>query len=255
MAGPTWPSPTSSTSRPRCSTTSGGGQFADHTAAVGLAVPSRDRLGFGIAFLDVNNDGRLDLITANGHVNDYRPEVPYAMPVQLLLGGPAGRLTDVTARAGPPFQVPHLGRGLAIGDLDNDGRVDAVMVAQNEPLVYLHNRTDGRPFPDDRAARERRRTATAWAPGSSSRPAGSRRVSQRLGGGSFLSANDPRLHFGIGPATRDRSGSRFAGRRAGSIRSRTLMSIRNIGSRRVAPTDGVKSIEKAVGDLTYLSLL
>ena len=124
----------------------GGGQFADHTAAVGLAAPSRYRLGFGIAFLDVNNDGRLDLMTANGHVNDYRPEVPYAMPVQLLVGGPGGWLTDVTARAGPPFLVPHLGRGLAIGDLDNDGRVDALVVADNEPLVYLHNRTTGGHF-------------------------------------------------------------------------------------------------------------
>ncbi len=76
----------------------GGGQFADYSTVVGLAVPSRDRLGFGVGFVDVNNDGRLDLMTANGHLNDYRPEVPYAMPVQLLIGGPGGRLTDVTAR-------------------------------------------------------------------------------------------------------------------------------------------------------------
>ena len=121
----------------------GDGQFADHTAAVGLAAPSRARLGFGIAFLDVNDDGRLDLLTANGHLNDYRPEVPYAMPVQLLRGGPGGRLEDVTARGGAALLMPHLGRGLAIGDLDNDGRVDAVVVAQDEPLVYLHNRTAG----------------------------------------------------------------------------------------------------------------
>ena len=129
----------------------GDGQFADHTTAVGLAAPSRYRLGFGIAFLDADNDGRLDLMTANGHVNDYRPEVPYAMPVQLLLGGPGGRLDDVTARAGPALLVPHIGRGLAIGDLDNDGRIDAVLVAQNEPLVYLHNRTAGGHCADDRA--------------------------------------------------------------------------------------------------------
>jgi hypothetical protein len=179
----------------------GGGQFADHTAAVGLAAPSRYRLGFGIAFLDVNNDGRLDLMTANGHVNDYRPEVPYAMPVQLLIGGPGGRLTDVTARAGLPFLVPHLGRGLAVGDLDNDGRVDALVVADNEPLVYLHNRTTGGHFltitlegmKSNRDGVGARVTLEA---------AGSRWVSQRMGGGSFLSASDPRLHFGLGSATR-----------------------------------------------------
>ena len=179
----------------------GGGQFADHTAAVGLAAPSRYRLGFGIAFLDVNNDGRLDLMTANGHVNDYRPEVPYAMPIQLLIGGPGGWLTDVTARAGSPFLVPHLGRGLAIGDLDNDGRVDALIVADNEPLVYLHNRTAAGHFltialegtKSNRDGVGARVTVEA---------AGSRWVSQRLGGGSFLSASDPRLHFGLGSATR-----------------------------------------------------
>ena len=102
-------------------------------------------------------------MTANGHVNDYRPEVPYAMPVQLLLGGPGGRLTDVTARAGPPLLAPHIGRGLAIGDLDNDGRIDAVLVAQNEPLVYLHNRTAGGHWLTI-ALEGTRRTGTAWAP-------------------------------------------------------------------------------------------
>ncbi len=179
----------------------GDGQFADATTAVGLAVPSRERLGFGIAFLDANNDGRLDLITANGHVNDYRPEIPYAMPVQLLLGGPGGRLTDVTTQSGPPLLIPHIGRGLAIGDIDNDGRVDAIMVAQNEPLVYLHNRTAGGHF----LTLELEGTASN-RDGVGARvvveAGGLRQVSQRFGGGSFLSAHDPRLHFGLGPATR-----------------------------------------------------
>ena len=182
----------------------GGGQFADHTAAVGLAAPSRDRLGFGIAFLDVNNDGRLDLITANGHVTDYRPEIPYAMPVQLLVGGANGWLTDVTPRAGKALLVPRMGRGLAIGDLDNDGRVDALMVADNEPLVFLHNRSASGHF------------LTITLEGTTSNrdgvgarvvveSGGLRLVAQRQGGGSFLSASDSRLHFGLGPATTDRS--------------------------------------------------
>ncbi len=196
----------------------GGGQFADHTAAVGLAAPSRDRLGFGIAFLDANNDGRLDLMTANGHVNDYRPEVPYAMPVQLLLGGPGGWLTDVSARAGPPLLVPHIGRGLAVGDLDNDGRVDALLVTDNEPLVYLHNQTTGGHF------------VTIALEGTVSNrdgvgarviveAGGSRQVAQRLGGGSFLSASDGRLHFGLGDAARlDRLEVRWPSGRVDSFR-------------------------------------
>ena len=105
-------------------------------------APSRFRLGFGVALPDVNNDGRLDFLTANGHIHDGRPQFPFEMPLQLFLGDEAGRLVDVTARAGARIPAEHIGRGLAVGDLDNDGRIDAVVVAQNEPLVYLHNRTE-----------------------------------------------------------------------------------------------------------------
>jgi hypothetical protein len=179
----------------------GGGQFADTTAAVGLAAPSRYLLGFGIAVLDANNDSRADLLTANGHVADERPEVPYAMPAQLLIGGPSGRLRDVTARAGAPFSIDHLGRGLAIGDLDNDGRVDALVLAQGEPLVYLRNQTPGghslmlelEGTASNRDAVGARVAVTAG---------GRTQVVQHFGGGSFQSAGDPRLHFGIGEALR-----------------------------------------------------
>ncbi len=81
----------------------GQGLFADRTAAAGLRVSSRYVLGFGACFLDANNDGLLDLATANGHVNDYRPAIPYAMRSQLFLGIAGGRLAEVgksAARAG-----------------------------------------------------------------------------------------------------------------------------------------------------------
>ena len=81
----------------------GQGMFADATSAVGLKAPSRFLLGFGITFLDVDNDGCLDLATANGHIHDLRPKVPYAMPAQLLMGDPKGRLTDVTEHTGRPW--------------------------------------------------------------------------------------------------------------------------------------------------------
>ena len=98
-------------------------------------------LGFGLSTLDANNDGRLDLAQANGHVDDYRPAFPYLMAAQLFLGNGGGKLVDVSDRAGPPWRSPRLGRGLAVGDLDNDGRTDVIVVEQNAPLALLHNQS------------------------------------------------------------------------------------------------------------------
>jgi tetratricopeptide (TPR) repeat protein len=182
----------------------GGGLFADHTVDAGLGAASRGLLGFGIAFLDANDDGRLDLATANGHVNDLRPNYPYRMPAQLLVGGARGRLTDVTDRAGAAWRVPRMGRGLAVGDLDNDGRQDVLIQAHNQPLAYLHNRTDGGRSLVLRleGVRSNRDAVGARV----SVVAGDRRlVAWRTGGGSFQSASDPRLHFGLGDAPRAES--------------------------------------------------
>jgi enediyne biosynthesis protein E4 len=180
----------------------GRGSFADDTAMIGLAGPTRCLLGFGIAFFDANNDGWLDLISANGHVNDHRPALPWRMPTQLLMGGPDGRLRVPFPDSGEAFKPAHLGRGLAVGDLDNDGSIDAVVQAQNEPLAYLHNRTnDGghwvvlelQGVRSNRDAVGSRVTLLAG---------GRTRVAQRVGGGSYQSANDPRLHFGLGDSDR-----------------------------------------------------
>ncbi len=82
----------------------GGGVFVDATAASGLAVASRRLLGFGVAFLDANDDGRLDLASANGHVNDLRPNYPYLMPAQLL---------DRRLRRPPDRRLRHRRRAVA----------------------------------------------------------------------------------------------------------------------------------------------
>jgi tetratricopeptide (TPR) repeat protein len=180
----------------------GDGLFADRSSASGIGLASRYLLGFGIAMLDVGNRGRLDVMIANGHVNDNRPYYLYAMPCRLYENRPDGKLADISAQAGPPWTPERVGRGLAVGDLDNDGRIDAVVLSQNSPVAYFHNKS-----PDvghrvtlrlegaksNRDAVGARITVTAD---------GRRQVTQRMGGGSYQSANDPRLHFGLGASDR-----------------------------------------------------
>ncbi len=180
----------------------GEGLFADRSATSGIGLASRYLLGFGIAMLDVTNRGRLDVMITNGHVNDNRPFYLYAMPCRLYENRPDGKLLDISARAGPPWSVERVGRGLAAGDLDNDGRIDAVVLPQNEPVAYFHNKTPqvGRHVTfrlegtkSNRDGVGARITVTAG---------GRRQVAQRMGGGSYQSANDPRLHFGLGACDR-----------------------------------------------------
>jgi hypothetical protein len=179
----------------------GAGNYTDATASVGLAVATRRLLGFGVAFLDVNNDGRLDLASANGHVNDLRPNYPYQMPAQLLMSDGTGRLVDVSEFAGAPWAALRMARALAIGDLDNDGRTDLVMLSHNQPLAYFHNRSQGGSFVTLRleGLRSNRDAVGARVIVTAD---GRRRVAERMGGGSYQSASDARLHFGLASARR-----------------------------------------------------
>jgi hypothetical protein len=178
----------------------GGGYFAEQSGEINLKAPTRDLLGFGLALLDANLDGRLDVLSANGHVHDGRPRYPWKMPAHLLLGGPDGRLVAPGTSAGAPFAALHLGRGLAAGDLDNDGRPDAILQAQDEPLVFLQNRTEapGRFLVLRLEGTESNRDAVGAIV---TVVAGGRTlVASRNGGGSYQSSGDPRLHFGLGGA-------------------------------------------------------
>jgi enediyne biosynthesis protein E4 len=177
----------------------GGGLFVDQSMQAGVTRASRDRLGFGAAYFDANNDGLLDLATANGHILDHRPSAPLAMRTQLLLGTGGGKLVDAGARAGAPWQVPRLGRGLALADLDNDGRLDLLIASEDTPLSYFHNRSHaGHSITLALEGKASNRDAV----GAKVRiKAGGREITRwRLGGGSYLSAADPRIHIGTGAA-------------------------------------------------------
>jgi len=120
-------------------------QFEDATRISGLGTASRQTLGFGTAFLDCSNSGWLDLIVTNGHVDDrsWRGGEPYRMRAQLFQNTQQGTFREVTQWSGDFFQQEWIGRGLATGDLDRDGRMDAVISHQADQSAVLHNQTAG----------------------------------------------------------------------------------------------------------------
>jgi hypothetical protein len=124
------------------------------------------------------------------------------MPAQWLAGLGGGRLVDRTGSSGPALAASHVGRGLAVGDLDNDGRPDAVLVAHNEPLVFLHNRTERAGHWVSFRLEGRRSNRDGVGARVIIDAGGRRQVAERSGGGSYQSASDPRLHLGLGRATK-----------------------------------------------------
>src|SRR5262245_9774407 len=121
----------------------GGGQFEEATVPSGLAALTRPRSGWGNGIYDLNNDGRKDLFVACADVMDregeFRDRVPMANAVFLNLGG--GRYADGGPGAGADFARKAVHRGAAFGDLDGDGRVDAVVTALDAPIELWHNRS------------------------------------------------------------------------------------------------------------------
>jgi enediyne biosynthesis protein E4 len=178
----------------------GGGIFSDRSAETGLAAPTRQVLGFGLAALDANNDGCPDLVQANGHVSDLRPTLPYQMPAQLFLNKGRGQLVEVSDRAGAPWKVPRIARGLAVGDIDNDGRADVLIVSENDPLAVLRNQPSSTNHFITLSLEGTRSNRDAVGARVTVTAAGKTQVTARLGGGSYLSASDPRLHIGLGSA-------------------------------------------------------
>jgi hypothetical protein len=119
------------------------GQYADVAVASGVGAASRQRLGFGCLFADLDLDGALDLVVANGHIDDtVRPisgHVGHAQPPLLFRNQGGGTFRDVAAAAGGGFAQPRVGRGLAVGDFDRDGDVDVLMTVNNGPAVLFRN--------------------------------------------------------------------------------------------------------------------
>jgi enediyne biosynthesis protein E4 len=175
--------------------------FTDVSREAGLGA--RQFLGWGTAFIDVDDDGWLDLVVANGHVY---PEVEgkqlgdtYLQPTILYRNLKNGKFQDVSNAAGPAFLTPRPARGLAVGDVDGDGRPEIVIVNMNAAPSLLKN--DGphghylnltlTGTKSNRSAIGARVAVTAG---------GQTRVSEVMSGGSYYSQNSLTLHFGLGSA-------------------------------------------------------
>jgi tetratricopeptide (TPR) repeat protein len=178
----------------------GGGQFVDGTLAANLSAASRARTGFGTVALDADNDGLLDLFVANGHTDD-QPWVntPMAQLAQVFLGRARGCFELAGSDVAPYFSRPVVGRGVAAGDLDNDGRVDLVVVHRDAPAVLLRNTTCGGHW----LGVGLRGTRSSRIPvGSCVICKADGRSSARwlTSGTGYLSASDRRIWFGLGSA-------------------------------------------------------
>jgi len=181
---------------------SASGTYRDIATEAGVGFPSRNLLGFGCLFADLDLDGRLDLVTVNGHIDDtvrnIRGNVGYAQRPQLFLNQGSARFRDVSPVVGEGFAQARVGRGLAFGDFDRDGDVDILMTTNNGPAVLLRNDQAG----GNRSIRFRLRgtTSNRDAIGSTVRIVHDGLTQSRMvrSGSSYLSQSELPVTFGVG---------------------------------------------------------
>jgi hypothetical protein len=178
------------------------GLFQDVAKQAGIQQPSYPYVTFGVLFGDLDNDGWKDAVITNGHTDDLieksMPNQHVLQPTQIFANRRNGTFADVTARAGPGLSQPLIGRGLACGDYDNDGRLDLLLIPNVGPPRLLHNETpsvghwlllvlEGVTCNRDAYGAQVRVTAGG--------------ITQRdtvRSGSSYCSQSDKRLHFGLG---------------------------------------------------------
>jgi hypothetical protein len=176
--------------------------FEDWTTRSHLAALTKSYVGWGTHFIDYDNDGNLDLAIINGHLNQViemaRGDVKYKQPLLLLRNNGQGVFEDMRASAGEAFRRGYTGRGLAMGDYDNDGATDMIFTCLNERPVLLHNNVGARNswIGFQLVGTKSNRDAIG---AKLTLKAGSRRLVRWItGGSSYLSSHDRRVLFGLG---------------------------------------------------------
>jgi enediyne biosynthesis protein E4 len=177
--------------------------FVDATNSIGLRVASRRFTRFGMAMLDFDNDGRLDLYEANGRVGlqgETFAADPYAEPNLLLRGVEGPRFEEVQPRGGTSVPIVRTSRAAAFGDIDNDGGIDILVANRDETPTLLRNVVAARGHWLQVAVRDVRGGDALGA--QLTIRAGGRPVRRDVRTAySYLAANDPRVHVGLGAAT------------------------------------------------------
>ena len=179
----------------------GDGFYTMTTFEVGLAEPSFSRLGFGTQFLDVDNNGTLDLLVANGHVWDnvtqITPSLSYRQTCQLFLNNGEGKYQNITSSAGTFFNSPVVARGTASGDYDNDGDIDILISCCGGTPVLLRNdsKTENRWLKIKLTGTKGNRNGIGTKVYLKNNK--TRYLREVTSGGSYASGNDYTLHFGL----------------------------------------------------------
>ncbi|MEO8735100.1 MAG: CRTAC1 family protein [Edaphobacter sp.] len=184
----------------------GGMTFSDVSRSAGISRASSPYVGWGDAFLDLDNAGREDLILVNGHVypqvDSVKMGTRYKEPKLVFLNRQDGTFEDVSAESGEAVLVPQVSRGLAVGDLFNRGRLDVVVENLTGGPMILDARSDPANHwvsfdlegsPRNRLALNARMWVTTGK---------LRQMDEVRSGGSYLSQSDLRLHFGLGRTQR-----------------------------------------------------
>jgi len=180
--------------------------FQEVSYATGVGLPSVPWVKWGDAFVDFDNDGWLDLITVTGHVypqmDALATGVRYREPKLLQLNQGNGNFCDASEQAGPALQEPRVSRGLAVGDLFNDGNMDVVVEdLVGSPMILRNQGIPGRHWVSFELAGTK---SNRLAIGARLKivAGGMTQTEEIRSGGSYLSQNDLRVHFGLDKATK-----------------------------------------------------